>query len=68
MSILQEYEGHAKIIGKKKYEALLKYVKKCGISYSNVVYNKENWAEFDKWYQEVYNNRYGKSAEGDKTV
>ncbi|MBR3131990.1 hypothetical protein IKG33_01050 [Candidatus Saccharibacteria bacterium] len=68
MSILQEYEGHTKIIGKKKFEALLKYIKKCSVFYSDVIYNKKNWEEFDKWYREVYNNKYGKSSKGDKTI
>lgn len=68
MSILQEYEKHVKVIGKNKYRALLEYIKKCSVSYSDVMYKKKEWKEFDKWYREVYNNKYGKSSEGDKTV
>ena len=68
MSILQGYEKHANMIGKNKYRALFEYIGKRSISYSDVIYNKNNWEEFDKWYREVYNNRHGKSAEGDKTV
>ena len=68
MSILQEYEKHAKMVGKNKYSALFEYIEKCEVSYSDVIYNKKNWEEFDKWYREVYNNTHGKSSEGDKKI
>ena len=62
MSILQEYQKHVELIGEKKYKALFEYIKEHELSYSELVYKKENWDAFDKWYSEVYNNRYGKSA------
>ena len=68
MSVLQEYQKHIELIGKNKLKALFEYVEKQNITYSDVIYNKKNWEEFDKWYKTVYNNKYGKSSKGDKKI
>ena len=68
MSILQEYQGHARLIGKRKYEALFDYIVKHDVSYSDVIYNRRNWEEFDKWYKEVYNSGHGRSSKRNKKI
>ena len=65
MSILQEYEKHNKYINFAKMNAMEEYIsilKKNGIVlyYSDIIYKKAEWEKFEKWY----NNKYGKSTEG----
>jgi len=57
MSILQEYEENEKIIGKGKIKAINDYIKYCTennktILYSDVVYKKEEYDLFEKWFQD----------------
>ncbi|MBR6505923.1 hypothetical protein IKT18_03795 [Candidatus Saccharibacteria bacterium] len=68
MSILQEYENHVKYIGRDRINAIDVFSEERGLFYSDIVYSKEYWDEFDKWYKTIYNNRYGKSTRGDKKV
>ncbi|MBQ9484883.1 hypothetical protein IJU85_02150 [Candidatus Saccharibacteria bacterium] len=69
MSILQEYEGHNKIINQSRIGAIsdyISYMSKSGVEllYSDVVYKRAEWEKFERWY----NDRYGKSSEGDKKI
>lgn len=57
MSILQEYEEIEKIIGVGRVRTTDKYIKYCSkhgreILYSDIVYKKEEYELFDKWFQE----------------
>jgi hypothetical protein len=62
MSILQEYDLHRKIIGRRKLLALDFYLKNvCPyLNYEKIIYNKSNYEEFEKWYK-CYNHNIGKS-------
>lgn len=73
MSILQEYGNHFKYIGYKKIDAIqnyLDFLKEDNIIlfYSDIIYKKDEWEKFEKWYEKVYNRGYGKSSEGDRCL
>lgn len=73
MSILQEYEQHRKILGDEKIDAIPLYIvelKKLNIhlSYPDIIYNRKEWQKFEDWFENVYNIKYGKGAEGNKAL
>ena len=52
MSILSEYEDIKKQIGEDKWNAIDKYIdtKRPDLRLDEIVYEPENWIEFEKWY------------------
>lgn len=64
MSILQDYENHQNYLSKKKMSALKYYLKVTDKIYSDVVYQKKEWEEFEKWY----NKQYGRGAKRNPKV
>lgn len=64
MSILQEYEDHCNYLSEERMEALIRYLEITNKLYSDVVYKKQEWEEFEKWY----NKEYGRGAKRDSKV
>lgn len=59
MSILQEYKWHEELFGKKKRKAIQAYLSvNQALQYSDVVYQKKEWQNFEKWYKKIYNNKH----------
>lgn len=52
MSILQEYEKIKKDIGEEKWNSIDTYIKKHHpeLRLDQIIYNSDNWLEFEKWY------------------
>lgn len=73
MSILQEYEDHYRYMGRKRLHAIQLYLRvqeKIGrnISYTDVVYGKNEWRKFDEWFRLQYNQSNGRSVKSDKGI
>ena len=69
MSILQEYEECRRHMGNKKVDAINEYIKYMegrgvGLFYSDVIYKRVEWEEFERWY----NSKYGKSKRRNKKI
>ena len=50
MSILQDFEEAKKLIGEEKWNALPQYLEVSNLFLDDVIYNQEEWAKFEKWY------------------
>ena len=50
MSILQDFEEARKIIGEEKWNAIPTYLEVSNLFLDDVVYNQENWAKFEEWF------------------
>lgn len=56
MSLLQEYNSHEKLIGRRKLEAIDFYILNVAhaLSYESIIYNKKNFEAFERWYYSEY--------------
>ena len=52
MSILSEYEDIKRQLGEDKWNAIDKYIdtKRPDLRLDEIVYEPENWMEFEKWF------------------
>ena len=64
MGILQEYESHRNYLPEERMEALMRYLEAANKLYSDVIYKKQEWEEFEKWY----NKEYGRGTKRDSKV
>lgn len=61
MSIFQEYEEIKKMVGKEKWESIDEYKNKVHpeLRLDQIIYNSNNWIEFEKWF---YKNLKGSTV------